>query len=1781
MADERSDVADLDLVEARVHLAAAQYHNSLANGKLVPRPPGLPRSRPASAGARVCVRPGSAPLQRRGSQELRAEGAQDALGVLLGPWGNCCYQAPPGIITRTLHDIAEMLRVSATRRERRKNLVITCRQKFLPSTESMERLHASIIGRSLGRSFAHVLLMTKVLMGFREAVHTARLSNALQRRTGWLRSEKCQPDERCLEFHFQHWRHYTTSSLQQRAAEAEILRGRESVLEVFAQGRDELSRAVELLYDRSLVELLLVCMAAWRDALRLLSLEGYGYHLASTRERTPWWVEDLFLLPAEKAHLLLCLVCWAACCALQRQGRGLKDMEISLQEISQTVEGQRQQLRRGQALKERLEENSRRFVCRSLQQAERWLLNAVWQAWSRQSEATRRARQRLIRWLPERLKQQNALRGALEVMESEQLEADAAGTEGGGAATTPERTQDDADTILIQVALSTLQWRQQPTEGGSGRGPSDAVASPLGRTGVLVAAAEMDLGRLEASPSPRPRGTRYFSQMFFISFCSLAGLPAAVVGVCARTRAMGVAGEAHRSTGLATGDDDELDVSTALSDSDLADLAGAAPQATGPKDDFDQVPEMPRLQAPKVTSDAKDEQIQNLERSVLNLVNQGASPGMVAFVEELRQLVDGKMKKELRNQQNTTQSTLNAHFGAIAHCAQQDWREVLDVALGQDVKANASSVESFGLQPLAQKHRLCRWGEWQRWEEKTSTQAAMEKSKETKDYLCGLYAGNESHRAAPVGDSGNCVMGSKYPASSQTRHIDFLRDQLAWWEDQLQQIQTSRVQCTAASEAYDSALAMFQQASTAHADVQKTCNATQVQLDEASCRYKAYSQKKCELIAHCADTAWQTYHDTWNEALTEAQFLQAVGRARHGADGRGGGSDEGAPEDRVLPRSFSVEQHDRWHPAVQAEGLPQSHSRHFFGVPATGAASGSQLPCGQRECGRVLCLRREVLRQHLQPQPTLCSLLLPQDLRPLSGDVVVQAFSEALPHVKSWLQLLSAWRYQAQEQRHLRQRLQSEQSSSRQLDQALQSAALALERCQEQPGPFHCRLLHEWRQLVVQRKTSAVRHGQRSRYVQLQEAKDQAMLLSSCLRQWQGQCQRSAAEWRTAQAVRQAQQQMHRKTLDALRRRQEGDACALQLLHFGAWRQEVLHSRIARAEKEKIITRTFGQLLLDDEMLRSRSFYEWRNALHHARHDALHRAAEQEAEERKKEAHEQKLQVMRQAFRSSSEALLGSAFLGWHNLARHRQQHLARRRQSEQRRERKDLELERFALLHCVCAWHVQALKCGSLRRKRSAGARIGLQALTLWQLRGVQGLTDPGRGAFQAQLLELWHQVALRGTEALRGRQQLRARNAQLCREKLIPALDVQRLLLLLGRWRLHCHLLHGRRAAGAMVEQRLAAEEQLWMSRLYDAWRLLRSEQLHLRAVGTSCQNAREVQLQLRWRMLHGMSQLQDLVDQGRLEALLLRWRVETSIRSTRRRLKERAFTGTMREVAREELELCQWVFSIFKAEATRERHQRELERTERQVQGARIVQRQMADGWKKALEALQAEQLRNLRAQLRSLCRAWLTGARALVNARGVRRRWASVLGHRQRQRALRRMCLHWRWVAGQERHDARLQRCRKYAENCTVQLRSAWLMQQTFRSWQHARAYEELFRILSDTQADLARAAEATALAETAAVAAQQRNQQVTVRVLPPKPAWAQVPHFVHPDPERDREAQFQAPVRSLQKDIQRHYAQRLQDLRNGTATSSARHCSFEVNIAQQGGPAEPTTREAWR
>ncbi|CAJ1446816.1 unnamed protein product [Effrenium voratum] len=57
---------------------------------------------------------------------------------------------------------------------------------------------------------------------------------------------------------------------------------------------------------------------------------------------------------------------------------------------------------------------------------------------------------------------------------------------------------------------------------------------------------------------------------------------------------------------------------------------------------------------------------------------------------------------------------------------------------------------------------------------------------------------------------------------------------------------------------------------------------------------------------------------------------------------------------------------------------------------------------------------------------------------------------------------------------------------------------LALERCQEQPGPFHLRLLAEWHGLVVQRKTREARKCSFLRAAAARTGGLEEMLLTTC-----------------------------------------------------------------------------------------------------------------------------------------------------------------------------------------------------------------------------------------------------------------------------------------------------------------------------------------------------------------------------------------------------------------------------------------------------------------------------------------------------------------------------------------------------------------------------------------------------------------------------------------------------------------------------------------------------------
>lgn len=1309
--DGTRTVPSLDLVEARVHLAAAQYHNSLANGKLVPRPPSAPRSRPASAGSRPACSAGASPNARPWSAQSvhscppnsglsaatrraelweaqRMDSATDALAVLLGPWGNCCYQAPPGVITTTLHDIADMLRISATRRDRRKNFVLSSRQKFLPrSPESLERLHASIIGRALGRSFANVLLLTKVLMAFREALHTSELHSALTRRTCWLQREKSQVDERCLEYHFYAWLHHSTANGQRRQAEAEILQGREALMEVYSQGREELFKAVDSLYARLMEQRLLVCLSAWRDALRLSSLEGYGYHLVSMRQRTPKRVEDLFLSQVNEVSLMVCLICWAASVALQRQGRLLKERETSIQELAELMEHGQQQLQSCDAQKEHLSCSSRAFVCRSIQRAERQLVEATFGHWWQLQQVQHRR----------------------------------------------------------QRSLDALQLRK----------------------------------------------------------------------------------------------------------------------------------------------------------------------GWMA----LRRMVQG-------------------------------WRLVI-------------------------------------WEHRRKNQAMRQ----------GLRA-------------------------------------VARWEEQ----QRSAI------------------------------------LLEWS---RVTRQQKDKELLRCRGERRRIFAERRFQACSTQQLCFAWEAWRS----------------RVLA-------------AAERLGRVQ----------------------------RALLLGHERL--------------------------------EALAEVMT-LRIFGAWHLSALEHRRATQRREVQVRQQRAMSDAANHAQLALQRCQE-PGSFHCRLLCEWRLLVVQRKTREAQRKSSVKWVASKEVHLQETMLAACLRFWCAAAEQQASQRAKAQALREAHQEMHLKSLNALRRRQESEDDALQRQHFAAWHQHLLNLKIAKVEKETAMARTFGQLMLDDEMLRSRSFYQWRDAFHAARQDALHQAQAQEAEERRKEDYEKRLQVMREAFRSSSEALLVSSFLGWHSVARHGRSHSSAAAQ-------RCHEADRFLTLHSFLSWQLQITRQALRRKRHRDAARIGGQMLDVWHLRRVQGLTSVEARAFQAQLLELWRQEVLR-EQFLRHQRRLQRRAARrICEESLLPVEDRAVTSHALQHWHQLCirlSLLRRWKDSRERMALWLNRQQQQSLQRsLWDVWRQEVSERRSQQRVAASCQNTREVQLHVRDRMLRALERLLEESAHGDLQVLLLRWCAWAHSMQWRRRIKAKGYVCSKRFAQDELIQWCSWLFYTWTVEARERRQQRSSEHLERQVSGARLVQSQMTEAWHRAVAALGRQQMTCLQGQLRRVLRSW--SSRSAWTKRD-QRRLCSLLCCAHRTRDLRRYMWRWQVMLLQEKSAKRVERCRRHVDSFISRRHSAWLLQQTFSSWQHARAYEELFRILSDTQADLARAAEATALAETAAVVAQQRNQQVTVRVLPSPAVWPK-PEIAARSPrpaatsclelEDEASSHFRAPVVSLQKDIQRHYAQRLQELQK--RGSGQKPCSFEA------------------
>ncbi|CAE7480551.1 unnamed protein product, partial [Symbiodinium necroappetens] len=253
-------------------------------------------------------------------------------------------------------------------------------------------------------------------------------------------------------------------------------------------------------------------------------------------------------------------------------------------------------------------------------------------------------------------------------------------------------------------------------------------------------------------------------------------------------------------------------------------------------------------------------------------------PGMVAFIEEVRTILDNKMRKELYEQHNATTRALAAQYDAVLKCFVEDVESYKNASTAENF--SRYSPDGFRLPALADEHRNCRQIQakvrvyWEDMEE------LAKDAKARMEVLCAYYAGNETSRTFPVGTSRDCLFNTdRYPAVSGTRYIDFLKDQLAWWDKEYMKIRESREQCERAKQDVAEYERNAAEAKNAFDQTLTFCAKSQDTLDEASCSYKAAVKEKCREAGGCVDGNWTIYNRTLQQAKVEETFLKAQMRA--------------------------------------------------------------------------------------------------------------------------------------------------------------------------------------------------------------------------------------------------------------------------------------------------------------------------------------------------------------------------------------------------------------------------------------------------------------------------------------------------------------------------------------------------------------------------------------------------------------------------------------------------------------------------------------------------------------------------------------------------------------------------------------------------------------------------------------------------------------------------------------------------------------------------------------
>lgn len=241
--------------------------------------------------------------------------------------------------------------------------------------------------------------------------------------------------------------------------------------------------------------------------------------------------------------------------------------------------------------------------------------------------------------------------------------------------------------------------------------------------------------------------------------------------------------------------------------------------------------------------------IANIENQVLRLASTAAKTGkadsaMMEMVNDIIAILNTSVKVPL-DQQSTA---LNDHLDSLRN----QMTDCYNSAFNASSQATADGM--FNLSTLAAEHRACRQ------EQETLTQTATRLRSLASAYAdqmavwCGNY--NTSERGYLLDGRAQCLVN--HGAYHGTWWLSsFYQDQSAFWANLYNIVVAARLRCENATAIWQQADANATAAEALVTSKTAECDAEQIQMDGASCSYKAY-----------IDGLWSTDISNWHSSST-------------------------------------------------------------------------------------------------------------------------------------------------------------------------------------------------------------------------------------------------------------------------------------------------------------------------------------------------------------------------------------------------------------------------------------------------------------------------------------------------------------------------------------------------------------------------------------------------------------------------------------------------------------------------------------------------------------------------------------------------------------------------------------------------------------------------------------------------------------------------------------------------------------------------------------------------